>query len=289
MSWNPLTAAQEQALRTALSDKGLEAFAEPLLQVGQHCILIQRHEVNGNSLLANTYQKVGSSYFGGVPQVPPGFVWPHYIRNGEKSPHEFVAQINLAEVATYDAHHRLPPSGMLYFFGGYFSSLECEVIYVPESEMHELHLFDMMPILLEKGYEEHESLASESARNFFEREGFERTPSLEYMTFSEGMCFPMRDIDDSFYAMGVLQEGEELHYTVDEALHDIIYHETEDWLLGRDQEVQNEVAVDITDNETARHCLLRMLNACGSCYYSIQQGTLTRQDFSHVFLVDIQW
>lgn len=69
----------------------------------------------------------------GEPDLPPDFVWPlweHEPSDDLKKmwkkarldlantlrPLAFVAQFNLAEVAPYDIEHRLPSSGMLYFF-----------------------------------------------------------------------------------------------------------------------------------------------------------------------------
>jgi uncharacterized protein YwqG/HEAT repeat protein len=54
----------------------------------------------------------GASKFGGSPDLPKGFEWPMW----NDVPLAFVAQINLEEVAKYDAEKRLPEAGMLYFF-----------------------------------------------------------------------------------------------------------------------------------------------------------------------------
>lgn len=53
---------------------------------------------------------------GGVPAVPPGFVWPGTADGPESLPDCFVAQIDLAEISREDANGLLPPRGLLYFF-----------------------------------------------------------------------------------------------------------------------------------------------------------------------------
>jgi len=53
-----------------------------------------------------------SSKFGGTPDVPVGFEWPLY----KERPLWFVAQINLEQLAPFDAEDRLPKSGLLSFW-----------------------------------------------------------------------------------------------------------------------------------------------------------------------------
>jgi uncharacterized protein YwqG len=55
---------------------------------------------------------VGNSKLGGLPDLPPGVAWPHR----EDKPLEFLAQINLADVADFDREKLLPSSGLLSFF-----------------------------------------------------------------------------------------------------------------------------------------------------------------------------
>ena len=63
----------------------------------------------------------GGSKFGGKPDVPADFQWPYYegeTFDGIKKnrPLSFLAQMNCAEIAAFDTEHKLPESGMLYFF-----------------------------------------------------------------------------------------------------------------------------------------------------------------------------
>ncbi len=75
-----------------------------------------------NPLAGVPAKRPSASHFGGKPFVPSDFVWPYYsetdIESGEKvtRPLAFLAQINLAETAPFDAQNRLPHTGMLYFF-----------------------------------------------------------------------------------------------------------------------------------------------------------------------------
>ena len=55
---------------------------------------------------------VGASKFGGTPDVPAGFEWPMWWQ----VPINFMAQINLDEIAAFDIEDVLPSSGVLSFF-----------------------------------------------------------------------------------------------------------------------------------------------------------------------------
>jgi uncharacterized protein YwqG len=55
---------------------------------------------------------IGSSKFGGLPDLPSHFVFPKY-HNGYLT---FLAQINLQETNHFDKNHLLPDTGILFFF-----------------------------------------------------------------------------------------------------------------------------------------------------------------------------
>lgn len=64
---------------------------------------------------------IGTSKFGGNPDVPKNFDWFYYSGedfNGvtEKRPLSFLAQINCEEINKYDEDSLLPSKGILYFF-----------------------------------------------------------------------------------------------------------------------------------------------------------------------------
>lgn len=81
---------------------------------------------------------LGASRFGGVPDLPPGAVWPE--RDGV--PMEFIAQIRLADAAPLDAAGRLPDAGtLLFFFNSQWDSSDmapgeacCAVLFYPGSD-----------------------------------------------------------------------------------------------------------------------------------------------------------
>jgi len=56
--------------------------------------------------------RTGCSRIGGLPDFPPGALWPH----GREEPMVFLAQIDLAEVGGLDAEGLLPTSGLLQVF-----------------------------------------------------------------------------------------------------------------------------------------------------------------------------
>ena len=96
MSWRLSFPNLEQDVYEYLSGKGLERYTEAVLQRCRPAIEIGINEGEG--------AQVGGSHFGGLPDVPAGFVWPAL----EDEKLEFVAQINLAEVALADVDHLLP-------------------------------------------------------------------------------------------------------------------------------------------------------------------------------------
>lgn len=56
----------------------------------------------------------GISKIGGLPDLPRPFNWPHI----DDQPMAFIAQLQMADLAPYDVEHRLPGTGLLYFFYG---------------------------------------------------------------------------------------------------------------------------------------------------------------------------
>lgn len=103
----------------------------------------------------------GSSRFWGNPDLPKGFAYPMYIDDeGDEYPYVFICQINLAELARFDADNPLPKTGLLSFFakidhymgmyaatdiiGGSISPAEAvKVLYFPScDDMDEIILLD---------------------------------------------------------------------------------------------------------------------------------------------------
>lgn len=82
---------------------------------------LQRNAVYLNYSPAAEPMLLGSSKFGGRPDVPQDFVWPYFeSENYDKvranRPLSFMAQINLAEAAEFDKEGLLPKQGLLSFF-----------------------------------------------------------------------------------------------------------------------------------------------------------------------------
>jgi uncharacterized protein YwqG len=74
---------------------------------------------------ANAQPRLGGCRIGDCPDLPPKVSWPRLSTawkldpeelNGADDPLPFLMQINLAEVAPFDAADALPKKGMLYFF-----------------------------------------------------------------------------------------------------------------------------------------------------------------------------
>lgn len=60
--------------------------------------------------------RIGSTHFGGQPDVPPDFVWPTCKLEAKTGPLAFLAQFDCEELAQYDCEHLLPKHGVLSFF-----------------------------------------------------------------------------------------------------------------------------------------------------------------------------
>lgn len=93
-------------LQEVFSSSGLSRVSEELIRAALPSIRLITHTVEEGSL------RLGSSKFGGSPDLPKGIEWPK--RNGAFLP--FVAQINLLEIASYDKDHLFPDAGIIFFF-----------------------------------------------------------------------------------------------------------------------------------------------------------------------------
>lgn len=100
----------EQTIRTLLEDAGLIPFTDGILKLIKPAISLRTRRLSANETIP-----VGRSKFGGLPDVPPKFVWPVW----RGIPLTFLAQFNLADVAVFDRESLLPQYGQLYFFTNY--------------------------------------------------------------------------------------------------------------------------------------------------------------------------
>jgi uncharacterized protein DUF1963 len=76
---------------------------------------------------------VGTSRFGGLPDLSPGLAWP---RVADRYPMTFVAQFRLDELGAYDVDRRLPERGLLAFFvhvDGPLPYSQHRVLYIPDA------------------------------------------------------------------------------------------------------------------------------------------------------------
>ena len=95
-----------ETIRVHLVDAGLARVADEIARLVRPCIRIHTTPTNDDEI------PVGVSKFGGLPDVPTDFSWPEW--NGQ--PLAFLAQINLATIATNPIAKPLPSDGLISFF-----------------------------------------------------------------------------------------------------------------------------------------------------------------------------
>lgn len=96
-----------ERLKQVMTQRGLGDYFERMKHLTRNAIHVNPIVVGKDEI------PVGSSKFGGIPDLPDGFAWP---RREEGNPLVFLCQFNLAELAPYDRDGLLPGEGMLYFF-----------------------------------------------------------------------------------------------------------------------------------------------------------------------------
>lgn len=122
-----------QKFREAMGEVGLSEYTDKMLGLARNAVRITCESADESEI------GVGQSKIGGMPDLPAGVAWPEWVppvyprqpgffarlfgktqpiepEPAEPQPLGFVAQFNLAEVASFDLEKRLPDSGMLYFF-----------------------------------------------------------------------------------------------------------------------------------------------------------------------------
>ena len=119
-----MTPAEEFAAKRTEAESLIRQHAPERLQ--EQLIALLRPAIVLTATRADDAQiPVGTSKFGGAPDVPGDFVWPMW----NDKPLGFLAQINLEEVAPFDVDGLLPKSGLLSFFLG---KLDYDWCYGPE-------------------------------------------------------------------------------------------------------------------------------------------------------------
>lgn len=104
-------------LDAQLSDFGEPAWADAARQTAEPGILVRTKPLKGKAL------PTGASKMGGLPDLHPDTEWPE----GERSPAAFVAQWNLAELATSPVCRNLPRIGLLSFLVDLLPTVEDSV------------------------------------------------------------------------------------------------------------------------------------------------------------------
>ncbi len=118
----------KEELRQRVVELGLEKYWPNLEKLVRPAIYRE------GSLIKDDQLTIGASKSGGIPDVPPGFVWP----SDEDGFCVFLCQINLEEIASFDIENLLPKTGILSFFhsgdgsGGVGSLSKDPVFYFPE-------------------------------------------------------------------------------------------------------------------------------------------------------------
>nr|WP_305120984.1 YwqG family protein [Saccharibacillus sp. JS10] len=79
------------------------------------------------------YEKIGNSRVAGEPDLPESITWP---LDAEGTPMTFVLQLDLSQVYPLDPEYRVPSTGHLFFFTGYYEmKVEHRVFYATPEEM----------------------------------------------------------------------------------------------------------------------------------------------------------
>src|SRR5262249_44551395 len=94
-------------LMEELAKAGLSAWKDAVLGLARPAVGITTKPARDDNI------PLGTSKFGGWPDLPRGASWPLY----RSRPLGFLAQINLTEVAPASACRALPRTGILFFFG----------------------------------------------------------------------------------------------------------------------------------------------------------------------------
>lgn len=109
-------------LNARLAAAGLSAAAETIRGLVRPCYHITRTPA------ADAHLPIGTSRFGGLPDVAAGFVWPEVTTSQHPVAMEFVGQIRLQDLP-HPVPESLPSQGLLSFFARWN---EGRVLFFPE-------------------------------------------------------------------------------------------------------------------------------------------------------------
>ncbi len=94
------------SIRRQLIDLGLYRIAEQVVLLARPCIRMETSPAVDEAIPA------GATKFGGRPDVPPAFDWPHW----NAQPLAFLGQLDLASLSARTCCASLPETGVLSFF-----------------------------------------------------------------------------------------------------------------------------------------------------------------------------
>ena len=90
-----------------LKEKDLAHHLEKFIGLIRNCISLLLLSADEGTI------PLGESKIGGRPDLPKSISW---ATEEDGKPLSFIAQVNLAEVSSYDVDNLLPRKGILYFF-----------------------------------------------------------------------------------------------------------------------------------------------------------------------------
>lgn len=122
----PVIIINRQNLESILESEGLEGYLETLTPLIRDELMATVYEVEVETSLVR-----GSSKIGGSPDLPKNMAYP---TDSEGTLFEFIAQINLEEIAPFDKENKLPNSGVLSFFFNN-KTAECCVLYFEDENL----------------------------------------------------------------------------------------------------------------------------------------------------------
>jgi uncharacterized protein YwqG len=110
-----------KVLDQAISEAGFGIFRQGLTALAHKAVALQTTE-------QDTYDSIGNTRFGGLPDLPTGTPYPSFKTfHGDTAGLQFIAQLNCAELAPYQDY--LPRTGILYFFITDQQTLKPTVLY----------------------------------------------------------------------------------------------------------------------------------------------------------------
>lgn len=122
----PVQIINRQNLPSILETEGLELYAEALAPFLRDELMAIIYEVEVETSLVR-----GASKIGGSPDLPKDMEYPTTY---DETFFDFIAQINLEEIAPFDKENKLPNSGVLSFFFNK-KTTECRVLYFKDENL----------------------------------------------------------------------------------------------------------------------------------------------------------